>query len=223
MSESNPAYFLLELGSEHADQVGILESCASRLRDGGATVHACSPAGRVSCLEPGTIAAGMLIASISDQSSIKALMVERLLSELAAKLPASAAPKLLKISGLPLNGLPDLPDVPTVASVPRPPKGLRNALMVIQGSSTDPAQMDRYRDVILPMIKERGGYYEVFALADGEVTALSGVWTEQIFAISRWPARTSAEDFWYSDRYQRVAIPLRVGAGRFTVHLLDEV
>jgi len=223
MSEPNPGYLLVELGLEHADQVGILESCASLLRKGGANVHAWAPAGRVSCLEPGTTAAGMLIASMSDQSAINELVSEQLLPELAAKMPAGVAPKVLKISGLPLQGLPDLPDVPTVASVPRAPTGLRNALMVIQGSTTDPAQMDQYRDVILPMIKERGGYYEVFALADGEVTALSGVWADQIFAISRWPARTSAEDFWYSDRYQRVAIPLRLGAGHFSVHLLDEV
>jgi hypothetical protein len=36
--------------------------------------------------------------------------------------------------------------------------------------------------------------------------------------VSRWPTRAAADDFWYSERYQRVAIPLRLGAGRFTVH-----
>jgi uncharacterized protein (DUF1330 family) len=93
--------------------------------------------------------------------------------------------------------------------------------MLIRGSASDPARMDGYRDVILPMIKERGGYYEVFALQPGAVVAWSGAWTEQIFAISRWPERSAAEDFWYSDRYQSVAIPKRLGAGRFAVHLLD--
>ena len=93
--------------------------------------------------------------------------------------------------------------------------------MVIRGSVSDQAGIDGYRDVILPMLKERGGYYEVFALQPGEVTTLSGQWTEQIFAISRWPQRASAEDFWYSERYQTVAIPRRLGAGHFSVHLLD--
>ena len=62
---------------------------------------------------------------------------------------------------------------------------------------------------------------EVFAVAPGEVTALSGVWRDQIFAISRWPTRAAAEDFWFCDRYQTQAIPLRVGYGRFDVNLLD--
>jgi uncharacterized protein (DUF1330 family) len=62
----------------------------------------------------------------------------------------------------------------------------------------------------------------VFALSAGEVTALHGEWSDVIFAISRWPTRAAAEDFWYSERYQKTAIPLRLnGAGRFTVSLLD--
>jgi hypothetical protein len=71
------------------------------------------------------------------------------------------------------------------------------------------------------MLKARRGYYEVFALMPGEVVALSGQWNDAIFAISRWPIRGMAEDFWYSAQYQTQAIPLRLGAGRFTVHLLD--
>jgi uncharacterized protein (DUF1330 family) len=58
-------------------------------------------------------------------------------------------------------------------------------------------------------------------VAPGQVEALSGEWTEQILAISRWPTRAAAEDFWYSDRYQAEAIPIRLGAGRFTVHMLE--
>ena len=60
------------------------------------------------------------------------------------------------------------------------------------------------------------------ALAAGEVVPLSGEWKEQIFAISRWPTRASAEDFWFADRYQGTAIPIRIGAGKFTVHVLEE-
>ena len=63
---------------------------------------------------------------------------------------------------------------------------------------------------------------QAFALAEGEVVALSGSWREQIFAISRWPTSASAEDFWYADRYQSTGIPLRIGAGKFTVHVVDE-
>lgn len=220
---TNPGFILIELGAEHAEQVKLLESAAGILREGGATVHAFAPAGRVACFEPGTVAAGMLIASMRDQAAIEPLVRQRLLPVLRTKMPLTSVPKVLKVNGLPINGLPDLPDIPTIASVPRPPKGLRNALMVIQGSASNPQQMDKYRDVILPMMKERGSYYEAFALADGEVQALSGTWTEQIFAISRWPTRASAEDFWFAERYQSGGIPLRIGAGKFTVHVVDEI
>jgi uncharacterized protein (DUF1330 family) len=219
----NPGFILVELGIEHAGQVKVLESAATALREGGATVHAWAPAGRVACMEPGTVAAGMLIASMRDPAAIEPLVNGKVLPLLRAQLPAGGpAPKVLKVNGLPANGLPDLPDIPTVASVPRPPQGLRNALMVIQGSASNQTQMDKYRDVILPMMKERGSYYEAFALAEGEVVALSGSWREQIFAISRWPTRASAEDFWYAERYQTTGIPLRIGAGKFTVHVVDE-
>lgn len=222
-ASANPGFILVELGSEHANQVKLLGAVAGALREGGATVHAWAPAGRVACFEPGTVAAGMLIASMRDAAAIEPLVGSRVLPILRAQLPPAGPPaKVLKVNGLPSVGLPDLPDIPTVASVPKPPVGLRNALMVIQGSASNPAQMDKYRDVILPMMKERGSYYEAFALAAGEVVALSGEWNEQIFAISRWPTRASAEDFWFAERYQSGGIPLRIGAGKFTVHVVDE-
>lgn len=218
----NPGFILVELAGEHPGQVRLLEASAKLLADGGAQVHAWAPAGRVACFEPGTVGAGMLIASMSDPARIAPLVRQALLPHLKANMPASSIPKVLQVNGLPAVGLPDLMDIPTIASVPRSPKGLRNALMVIQGSASNPAQMDKYRDVILPMMKERGSFYEAFALAEGEVVALSGEWKEQIFAISRWPTRASAEDFWFADRYQGTAIPLRIGSGKFTVHVLDE-
>jgi uncharacterized protein (DUF1330 family) len=217
-----PTFLVVQLGSEHPNQLHVLGNAASALKAEGASVHAWAPAARVACFEPGTAAAGMLIASVGDASRAMKLARELLIPQLRKALPPSSAPLVLRVKGLPSLGLPDMMDIPTVASVPRPPRGLRNALMVIQGRATDPARMDQYRDIILPMMKERGSYYEVFALSEGEVEALSGFWGEQIFAISRWPTRASAEDFWLADRYQQEAIPKRVGAGRFTVHVLDQ-
>jgi len=170
----NPGFILIELAGEHPDQVRLLESSAKLLADGGARVHAWAPAGRVACFEPGTVGAGMLIASMTDPARIAPLVRQSLLPHLKAVMPAHSVPKVLQVNGLPMEGLPTMMDIPTIASVPRPPKGLRNALMVIQGTGSNPAQMDKYRDVILPMMKERGSYYEAFALAAGEVVALSG-------------------------------------------------
>ena len=217
----NPLFLFVELAGEHADQIGVLEQVAGTVRSAGGDVLAWAPPGRTSCLEPGTVAAGMLLASWREPSATMAVATRELLSMLAASVPADTVPLVLEVNGLPEQGLPEMMEIPTVASVPMAPKLPKNALMVIRGSVSDQARVDGYRDVILPMLKERGGYYEVFALLPGEVKTLSGVWTEQIFAISRWPQRVNAEDFWYSDRYQTVAIPKRLGAGRFSVHLLD--
>jgi uncharacterized protein (DUF1330 family) len=217
-----PTFLVVQLSAEHPNQLHVLGAAAAMLKAEGATVHAWAPAARVACFEPGTVASGLLIASVGNASRATALAREWLLPQLRKALPPSSVPLVLRVTGLPSLGLPEMMDIPTVASVPRPPRGLRNALMVIQGRATDPARMDQYRDIILPMMKERGSYYEVFALAEGEVEALSGSWGDQIFAISRWPTRASAEDFWLADRYQREAIPKRIGAGRFTVHVLDQ-
>jgi uncharacterized protein (DUF1330 family) len=137
------------------------------------------------------------------------------------QIPAALTPQLLVADSLPDAGLPDMMSIPTSASVPRPTAEQRHFFLLVRGSAWDQQRLDAYRDVILPMHFERGGFYESFAIAPGQVEALSGVWTDGIFAISRWPSRARAEDFWFSDRYQTEAIPLRLGAGRFTVHGLE--
>ena len=217
----NPQFLFVELAGEHANQVNILQGAALELRTAGATVLAYAPAGRVSCLEPGTVGSGILIARAPDAQAALRIGKSVLLPFLARSLHAGSVPLVLVVNGLPANGLPEMMAIPTVASVPVAPSLPRNSLMVVRGSVTNQDQLDKYRDVILPMLKERAGYYEVFAISPGEVTALSGEWRDQIFAISRWPSRVAAEDFWFSDRYQTQAIPLRVGHGHFDVHLLD--
>jgi uncharacterized protein (DUF1330 family) len=167
------------------------------------------------------VASGLLIAKWPDAAAAKAAADLTLLPALRAALPSQTQPLVLAVEGLPEHGLPEMMDIPTVASVPRPASPAGNVLLVIRGSAWDQAKLDQYRDVILPMHKERAGYYEVFAVAPGQVVALHGEWRDQIFAISRWPTRAAAEDFWYSRRYQETAIPIRLGAGRFTVHMLE--
>ncbi len=218
---ANPSFLFVELPGEHADQVGILARSAADLRRRGGEVLAFAPAGRVASLEPGTMGASILIARWPEPGAAMEAAGRDLVAALGKALPAGSTPLVLQVAGLPENGLPEMMEIPTVASVPPAPRTPRNALMVIRGSVSDPTRIDGYRDVILPMLKERGGYYEVFALQPGEVTAFAGEWNEQIFAISRWPQRANAEDFWYSERYQTVAIPKRLGAGRFTVNLVD--
>ena len=218
---SNPAFLLVELADEHPGQVHILKRVAETVRAGGGTVLASAPAGQVCCMEPGTVASGLLIARWSRPGPLSATAENEIIPMLRSSVPTSTVPLVLRVNGLPEEGLPEMMDIPTVASVPTAPKVPRNALMVIRGRAFDTSRMDQYRDIILPMMKQRDSYYEAFALQPGEVTALSGEWQEQIFAISRWPEKARADDFWYSDQYQQTAIPKRIGAGRFSVHLLD--
>lgn len=215
---SGPAFLVVELSSEHANQVGVLAEAAAAVDAHGGRVFAYGPSGCVACLEPGTVASGLLIARFDDRAKAVAVGRDVVLPALVRALPSSSVPLVLIADSLPDAGLPDLPGIPTAASVAKPPADARCYFLLIRGRAWDQARLDAYRDVILPMHFERGGYYESFAIAPGQVEALSGEWTDAIFAISRWPDRSRAEDFWFSDRYQTQAIPLRIGAGRFTVH-----
>lgn len=220
-----PAIVVVELAQEHDDQIGILRALWSATLAAGGMPWAAAPAGRIGCLEPGTVGAGILLAHFASVASARQAATGPLHAVLRAGLPVTGPEQplpatVLCAEALPPEGLPDLPDIPTVASVPRPPHPERHCFLLVRGRAWDQPSLDRYRDVILPMHKERGGYYESFAVAPGQVVALHGEWREEIFAVSRWPSRAAAEDFWYSERYQRTAIPLRLGAGRFTVHQL---
>lgn len=218
---AGPAFLFVDLPIEHANQAGLPAELAALARREGGEVFAHAPAGRVAGLEPGTVAAGVVLVRWRDAERLRAVARSVILPALGAALPSGARPTVLAAESLPDEGLPSMMDIPTAASVPRPPATPRNTFLVIRGTAWDPARLDHYRDVILPMHKERGGYYEAFCVAPGQVEALSGDWRDAIFAISRWPRRDLAEDFWYCDRYQRGAIPLRVGAGRFTVQLVE--
>lgn len=215
---ANTVILAVELGAEHADQLGVLRALWAAVADGGGMPLAAAPAGRVGCLEPGTVAAGILLARFPTAAAARSAYATRLGAVLAQALPPGTVPTVLVAEALPDGGLPDLLDIPTTASVPRAPDPARHCFLLVRGRAWDQPRLDRYRDVILPMHKERGGYYECFAVAPGQVVALAGEWREEILAVSRWPTRAAADDFWYSERYQRVAIPLRLGAGRFTVH-----
>lgn len=173
----------------------------------------------VECLETGTPAAEVALFQFAQAEHARELWGstanQRLLS--ACGLADDPGTLALLASGLPCSGLPDAPEIPTVASVEPPPGRGPRHYMVIQGTGTDQARMDRYRDVILPMMAQLGSYYVAFNIGEGTET-LAGNWPWEIFAVSRWPDYRAGHDFWDSDRYQNVAVPLRTGAGIFHVH-----
>lgn len=93
-------------------------------------------------------------------------------------------------------------------------------LMLIEGSVWDEKPINAYRDIIMPMLKERNAFYLVYTLAD-DIEVLHGEWNEGFLALSRWLTPAMAYDFWLSDTYQNTAIPTRIDAGKFSVLLFQ--
>lgn len=167
-------------------------------------------------LEPKSVPCHMIIVRAGSVAEAKRYWEE------SDKSYLEETPLALVAEGIPDEGLPpDWDFLPTHKNVEKSPSQ-PPSLMLIEGSVTEEGPIDQYRDIIMPMLKERGAYYLVYTLADG-VSVLSGEWSEQFLALSRWPARHLAYDFWLSDEYQEKAIPTRLNAGTFSVLLFDGV
>jgi len=212
----NPHFLMLQLPAA-VDSTEYCKAAAQLAAAHGGKVLANASAAEVECLEAGTPAAAMLLAEFEQQQSIDAFWSDDRHQAIFA--PLSAIPEVvaLGVAGLPYEGLPDALEIPTIASVTPPENQVPCAYMIVQGSSTDQARMDQYRDIILPMIKAQSAYYTAFEI-EGNVNLLCGEWPHEIFAISRWPDHESGHTFWDSDRYQNTAIPVRTGVGHFLVH-----
>lgn len=194
-----------------------IDAAAALVTASGGTLLAAANADETECLESGTPPAGVLVARFASVDEIHDFWSGDEHSVLATRLVGDEQTLALAVTGLPFVGLPDMPDVPTVASVKAPKDRGPRHYMVIQGTGSDQERMDRYRDIILPMIAEQGAYYTLFELA-GNIDFLHGSSPYPIIAMSRWPDYEAGHAFWDSDRYQNVAIPTRTGAGEFHVH-----
>ena len=189
---------------------------AEAARSARGAVLAAAPGDKTRPLETGTAHTGLVIIRFAFPEDLDAFCASDDARELLAADPAIVA---LASAGLPYEGWPGN-FVPTIATVDVPDAGAPRTFMVIEGTGTDQARMDRYRDIILPMMRDRGAYYVAFELG-GNIRVLAGAWREGIFAISRWPSKAHAEDFWFSDEYQNGAIPIRTGVGRFDVQIVE--
>ncbi len=182
------------------------------------TVLASRDKSMVRPLEEGSAHSGLVIIRFAFADDLDAFWSCDTASALASADPGLVA---LACAGLPYEGWPGN-FVPTIATVDVPVSDRPRTFMVIEGTGTDQDRMDAYRDQILPMMRDRGAYYVAFELG-GNVRVLAGRWDEGIFAISRWPDQSLAEDFWYSDHYQNHCIPLRTGVGRFDVQIIEGI
>jgi uncharacterized protein (DUF1330 family) len=195
------------------------DAVARVIRSGGGVALAARADVEVEQLEPGTPPAMIVLGRWPSRAEFDAAWTSTVADRIDTLLGRRAI--VLAMSGLPPEGLPEDLEIPTVASVPPIHDSAPPAYMTIQGSVSDQARIAGYRDVILPMMKQLGAYYIVFLIEEGAVRVLRGTWNEQIFAISAWPTQASAHDFWYSDRYQTVAVPIRAPISAFNVHLLQ--
>ena len=207
MADFRPWYLIVKLRGGTAPDEWAAACTAAR-----GEVVVCAGDSQVELLEPDTIHTSLLIARFAFANDLDAAW-----SVIAPQLPAGG--QALAAPGLPYEGWPGHA-VPTIATVHVPAGDTPRAYMLIEGTGTDEARMDAYRDVILPMFRERGGYYTLFELG-GAVRVLAGQWTEAVLAVSRWPTIAAARDFWFSGRYQTVAIPIRTGFGHFEVQLAE--
>lgn len=207
MPDFRPWYLILKLRGGGAPDAWAAACTAAR-----GEVVVCAGEPQVEPLEPGTIHTSLLIARFAFEDDLDAAW-----RAIAPQFPAGG--QALAAPGLPYEGWPGH-TVPTIATVAVPAGDTPRAFMLIEGTGTDEGRMDAYRDVILPMIRERGGYYALFELG-GSVRVLAGEWSEAILAISRWPTAAAARDFWFSQTYQTVAIPIRTGFGHFEVQLAE--
>ena len=206
----NAPWFLFLKLAPHADP----SPWASRIESHRGAILAAAPASAIKPLEAGSAHDTLVIARFAFEEDLDAAW-----TALGSQVATAQGLTALKSIGLPWEGWPGN-SVPTIATVNVPDAGVPRTYMLIEGTGTDDDRMDRYRDVILPMIRERGGYYVQFEIG-ANATVLAGRWAEGILALSRWPSWAAAEDFWYSERYQTVAIPLRRGVGRFDVQIVE--
>jgi uncharacterized protein (DUF1330 family) len=214
MANPNFLYMQLPAALESAAYLAESASLASKF-DG--TVLASASADAIDCLEPGTPESAIFLLEFERAEQVKAFWASERHQSLLSAMNSQAGLLALAVPGLPYAGLPDAMEIPTTASV-KPPEGSGpRAFMVIQGSVTDQERIEKYRDILLPMIAAQGAYYTAFEIA-GAVEVLMGEWPWEIFAISRWPDHAAGHAVWYSERYQARAIPMRTGAGTFHVH-----
>jgi len=216
--EGFPVFLTVQIPAA-ADASGYLDPAAALATQHGGRVLAAVSAADVECLEGGTPESAILLAEFDDSDTAQSFWNSDAQQVLFTPIAATPELSALIVNGLPYEGLPDMLEIPSAASVTPPTDRGPTAYMIVQGTATDQARMDQYRDIILPLIAAQGAYYICFEIA-GNADRLHGEWTHNIFAISRWPDHAAGHAFWDSDRYQNVAIPTRTGAGHFWVHFM---
>jgi len=215
--QENPFFLVLQVPDLVAARKCFRQMQPSIPLAGGTVLAAALPRD-VEVLEAGTRLAAILIARWPHAHGVDSYWSTAEARDAFTPIAAIPGACALSVQGVPTAGLPDS-FLPTIATVTAPELQTPPAYMLVQGSVTNLAPIQEYAGIIMPMLRERMGYYIVYAEA-ADVTVRHGSWHDQALIISRWPTLAAAQDFWYCDRYQDVAIPTRTGHGTFTVQLM---
>lgn len=213
-SNSSGVFLVVKAFCQHLRFAHFVPAAATITAQNGGCVVIAKPVHDVWVVEPGSVPAHLWIAQFSTRAKADAAWEALKAQGQISAITQDIVPVVLSVDGVPLSGLPDF--IPTPSNVKAPESLMSPAYFLIEGTATDQPRMDKYRDILLPMMKERSAYYVAFELG-GNVRVLSGHWSEAIFAISRWPSAAFAHDAWMAARYQKDAIPLRLGIGKFSV------
>lgn len=220
MPDEIPQFLVVEVPDVVAARASF-GRLATLVRDSGGTVLAAALPRDVEVLETGTRLVAVLVARWTTKAALDALWATAAREDAFAPIARVRGSRAVSVRGIPVAGLPGN-FLPTIATVTPPDLPTPPAWMLVQGSVTNLEPIQRYAEIIMPMLRERLGYYVVYAEAP-DVTVLHGEWSEQAFIVSRWPDLDAARDFWWCDRYQLTAIPTRTGHGDFTVLLMPGV
>lgn len=212
-----PAFLVVEVPDLVAAR-SAFTAMGTTVESSGGTLLAAALPRDVQVLEAGTALGAVLIARWSSREAALRYWQTPQIQQAFAPARAITGACAVLVKGVPAAGLPG-DFLPTVATVTAPTLATPPAYMLVQGSVTNLEPIERYVAIIMPMLRERRGYYVVYAQAP-DVEVLHGSWAEQAFIISRWPTLAAARNFWDCQRYQEEAIPIRTGHGQFSVSLL---
>lgn len=96
----------------------------------------------------------------------------------------------------------------------------RPGYMIVIGTGVDSPRMGPYARATIPLLLEYGGEL-LFISEEGEAEILEGGPFESSLRVFRFPSLQHARDFYYDERYQQEAIPLREGLGALDVIVSD--
>lgn len=115
-------------------------------------------------------------------------------------------------AGLPAATLADGADPEHAATPP--------GYMIVIGTNVDSARMGPYARATIPLLLEFGGRL-LFISEEHAAEVLEGPTFTSSIRVFEFPSLQHARDFYFSERYQREAMPLREGLGTLNVIVSD--